>query len=310
MPAFLPVSFSHPWVLVALAVPFLLIYWQNRWAGHRVALPADATQIPQRKWLGRILGLSEALPALLLAFVVVILAGPQKLSIPQSRRAMTNIELCVDVSASMLAPFGGGTRYDASMEAINAFVDKRQGDAVGLTFFGNNVLHWVPLTNDINAIRYAAPFMSPDRAPPWMGGTEIGKALQACRDLLLTREEGDRLIILISDGASSDLSGGRDEEISRILKRDNITVYSIHIAGGDVPEEIINITHYTGGEAFQPGDPEALKAMFSRIDSMNRARLIQTSAQVLDDFVPWCVAGLATLAMAAVLALGLRYTPW
>ena len=310
MPAFLPVSFSHPWVLVALAVPFLLIYWQNRWAGHRVALPADATQIPQRKWLGRILGLSEALPALLLAFVVVILAGPQKLSIPQSRRAMTNIELCVDVSASMLAPFGGGTRYDASMEAINAFVDKRQGDAVGLTFFGNNVLHWVPLTNDINAIRYAAPFMSPDRAPPWMGGTEIGKALQACRDLLLTREEGDRLIILISDGASSDLSGGRDEEISRILKRDNITVYSIHIAGGDVPEEIINITHYTGGEAFQPGDPEALKVMFSRIDSMNRARLIQTSAQVLDDFVPWCVAGLATLAMAAVLALGLRYTPW
>ena len=310
MPALLPVSFSHPWVLVALALPFLLIYWQGRWAMHRVALPADATQIPQRKWLWRILGLSEALPAIILAFVVVILAGPQKLSIPQSRRAMTNIELCVDVSASMLAPFGGGTRYDASMEAINAFVDKRQGDAVGLTFFGNNVLHWVPLTNDINAIRYAAPFMSPDRAPPWMGGTEIGKALQACRDLLLTREEGDRLIILISDGASSDLSGGRDEEISRILKRDNITVYSIHIAGGDVPEEIINITHYTGGEAFQPGDPEALKVMFSRIDSMNRARLIQTSAQVLDDFVPWCVAGLATLAMAAVLALGLRYTPW
>jgi len=310
MSALLPVSFSHPSVLVALAVPFLLIYWQNRWAGHRVALPADATQIPQRRWLGRILGFSEALPALLLAFVVVILAGPQKLSIPQSRRAMTNIELCVDVSGSMLAQFGGGNRYDASMEAINAFVDKRQGDAVGLTFFGNNVLHWVPLTNDINAIRYAAPFMSPDKAPPWMGGTEIGKALQACRDLLMTREEGDRLIILISDGASSDLSGGRDEEISRILKRDNITVYSIHIAGGDVPEEIINITHYTGGEAFQPGDPEALKAMFSRIDSMNRARLIQTSAQVLDDFVPWCVAGLATLALAAVLALGLRYTPW
>jgi Ca-activated chloride channel family protein len=210
----------------------------------------------------------------------------------------------------MMAPFGGGTRYDGSMEAINAFLDKRQGDAVGLTFFGNNVLHWVPLTNDINAIRHAAPFMSPDKAPPWMGGTEIGKALMACRDLLLTREEGDRLIILISDGASADLSAGRDEEIARTLKRDNITVYCIHIAGGDIPEEIINITHYTGGEAFQPGDPESLKTMFGRIDEMNRARLIQTSAQVLDDFMPWSIAGLVFLSVSAVAAMGLRYTPW
>ena len=85
--------------------------------------------------------------------------------------------------------------------------------------------------------------MSPDKAPPWMGGTEIGKALMACRELLVTREEGDRLIILISDGASFDLDNGRDEEIARLLKRDNITVYSIHIAGGDVQEEINNITH-------------------------------------------------------------------
>ena len=306
----LPVSFSHPFVLMGLAIPFLLIFWQSRWAVHRVALPADATLIPRRKWLARLLTFTDALPALILGLVIVILAGPQQLSIPQSRRAMTNIELCVDVSGSMMAPFGAGTRYDASMEAINTFLDKRQGDAVGLTFFGNNVLHWVPLTNDINAIRYAAPFMSPDKAPPWMGGTEIGKALMACRDLLLTREEGDRLIILISDGASSDLGNGRDEEIARILKRDNIAVYSIHIAGDDVPEEVINITHYTGGEAFQPGDPESLKAMFARIDSMNRARLVQTSAQMLDGFEPWCVAGLTVLGMAAVASMGLRYSPW
>lgn len=306
----LPVSFAHPAVLIALVIPFLLVYWQGRWARHRVALPADETLIPNRRWLRRILAFTESLPAIVLALVIIILAGPQKLSVPQTRRAMTNIELCVDVSGSMMAPFGSGNRYDASMEAINAFLDKRQGDAVGLTFFGNSVLHWVPLTNDINAIRYAAPFMSPDRAPPWMGGTEIGKALMACRDLLVTREEGDRLIILISDGASADLYAGRDEEIARLLKRDEITVYCVHIAGGDVPEEIINITHYTGGEAFQPDDPESLKGMFARIDTMNRARLIQTSAQVLDGFQPWCIAAGSVLGLAALAAIGLRYTPW
>lgn len=306
----LPVSFSHPFVLLALAIPFLLVYGQNRWAWHRVALPTDSTGIPRRRWVRRTLAFSEALPAIVLSIVIVILAGPQRLSVPQTRRAMTNIELCVDVSGSMMAPFGSGTRYEGSMQAIEAFLDKRQGDAVGLTFFGNNVLHWVPLTNDINAIRYAAPFMSPDKAPPWMGGTEIGKALMACRDLLLTREEGDRLIVLISDGASADLHSGRDEEISRLLKRDNIVVYAIHIAGGDIPEEIINITHYTGGEAFQPGDPEALKTMFGRIDAMNRARLVRTSAQVLDHFEPWCIAGFAFIGLSALSALGLRYTPW
>ncbi len=306
----LPFSFSHPFVLVTLAVPFLLAYGQSRWANHRVALPADATRIPHRRWLGRTLAFAEALPALILALVIVLLAGPQRLSVPETRRAMTNIELCVDVSASMLAPFGAGTRYDGSMKAIEAFLDKRQGDAVGLTFFGNNVLHWVPLTNDIDAIRYAAPFMAPDKAPPWMGGTEIGKALLACRDLLLTREEGDRLIVLISDGASADLHSGRDEEIARLLKRDEIAVYAIHIDGGDIPEEIVNITHYSGGEAFQPGDPEALKSMFDRIDAMNRARFVRTSAQVLDHFEPWCVAGLVVIGISAISALGLRYTPW
>lgn len=160
---FVPVSFSHPYILIALALPFLLIYSQSHWAGHRISLPADATLIPRRKWLGRLLAFSDALPAIILALVIIILPGPQKLSIPQTRRAMTNIQLGVDVSDSMMAPFGAGTRYDRSMEAINTFLDKRQGDAVGLTFFGNNVLPWVPLTNDINAIRHAAPFMSPTR---------------------------------------------------------------------------------------------------------------------------------------------------
>jgi hypothetical protein len=50
--------------------------------------------------------------------------------------------------------------------------------------------------------------------------------------------------------------------------------------------------------------------MFGRIDEMNRARLIQTSAQVLDDFMPWSIAGLVFLSVSAVAAMGLRYTPW
>ena len=78
---------------------------------------------------------AESVPALILAVVIVILAGPQQLSEPRLKRALTNIEFCVDVSGSMNARFGDGTRYDASMSAIDDFLDYRDGDAFGLTFF-------------------------------------------------------------------------------------------------------------------------------------------------------------------------------
>src|SRR6185503_6249203 len=113
----------------------------------------------------------ESLPALILAVVILILAGPQAWSEPRTKRALTNIEFCVDVSGSMMAKFGEGDRYDASMAAINSFLDFRKGDAFGLTFFGNNVLHWVPLTTDPSAIKCAPPYMRPENAPPGFGGT-------------------------------------------------------------------------------------------------------------------------------------------
>jgi Ca-activated chloride channel family protein len=98
-------------------------------------------------------------------------------SAPKERRALTNIEFCVDVSGSMTAPFGEGSRYDGSLKALEQFLDARKGDAYGLTFFGNSVLHWVPLTSDGSAIRCSPPFMRPERQPYCFGATEIGKAL-------------------------------------------------------------------------------------------------------------------------------------
>ena len=68
-----------------------------------------------------------------------------------------------------------------------------------------------------------------------MGGTMIGKALLACKEILTAREEGDRMIILVSDGESFDLSGGNDELIAQTLKRNGIAVYAIHISDQNPP---------------------------------------------------------------------------
>jgi Ca-activated chloride channel family protein len=196
------------------------------------------------------------------------------------------------------------------MKAIDAFLDARKGDAFGLTFFGNNVLHWVPLTTDASAIKCSPPFMHPGTIPPWFGGTEIGKALRACRKVLIEREEGDRMIVLVTDGYSADLSGGADEEIARELKRDGILVYTIHIAEGEIPREVTRIAELTGGEAFKPENTDELGNVFARIDSMQKTRLEKTQSEAADHFEPWCLVGIGLLGAGVLALFGLRYTPW
>lgn len=303
--------FRHPQALLALLLPAALLVWTWRPRRRGVALPVDHAAARPRRWIGALVGAGESLGALLLAVAIVLLAGPQRWDEPRTERVLTNIEFCVDVSGSMTAPFGGdGDRYDASMRAINDFLDKRAGDAFGLTFFGNTVLHWVPLTSDVSAFRHAPPFMRPDNLPYWFNGTSIGRALLACRGVLVAREEGDRMIVLVSDGWSSDLHAGRDEEVGSALRDDRIVVYAIHVADGEVPDPIVRITSMTGGDVFQPGDDEGLRHVFARIDQMQQARLETVAAEPVDDYLPWCGLGAWLLALGLVAQLGARATPW
>lgn len=304
-------SFQYPLVLFALLIPAFLLAWVWRRRSRRVAMPFDHADASSdgRGWRIAI-DIAESLPALVLAMVIVILAGPLQVGTPKAKRVLTNIEFCVDVSGSMSAQFGDGDRYDGAMAAIDEFLDFREGDAFGLTFFGNQVLHWVPLTNDASAIRLSPPFMKPGNLPYWFNGTSIGAALLACRKVLASREEGDRMIILISDGYSSDLGGNRDMEIAQQLRDDNIIVYAVHIAGGEIPDQITNITTLTDGEAFQPGDPDGLKHVFRRIDEMQETRLEKTVGESMDYYAPYCIAALSVLGACLLCLFGLRYTPW
>ncbi len=302
--------FRSPRTLLWLVVPAALLIWIWNHRGRALVLPYDHARRTAGRWTGFLLNLAGSLPALVLALAIVILAGPQSWGAPRSKRVLTNIQFCVDVSGSMTARFGGGSRYDASMVAINRFLDDRAGDAFGLTFFGNAVLHWVPLTTDVSAFRCAPPFMTPGKIPRWFGGTEIGKALLACRKVLLEREEGDRMIILVSDGYSADLSGGRDEEIARELANEGIVVYAVHIASGSIPDPVLRIATMTGGEAFKPEDEGGLGRIFERIDSMQKTRMEKTRAEAMDDFLPWSLAGFGVLALALLLSFGVRPTPW
>jgi len=302
--------FARPIVLLLLIVPLLLAWWEWRRRGRPVVLPLDHSTRRPRRWLERIVKTANLLTPLLLAVVILILAGPQRLVRPEDERELTNIEFVLDVSGSMMTPFGGGTRADKAFEAIVDFTSFRKGDAFGLTIFGTEVVHWVPLTKDLTALRLAAPFLRPEKMPPHMGGTRIAHALEAVQKILRSREEGDRLVVLISDGMSFDLNGGVAQKLGEELRADNITVFYIHAAEGSPQDETHTVANLTGGEAFGAGDPESLREVFKRIDAMKPAKLKPSTPQPADWFWPFAVAGLGLLGLKVLSLFGLRFTPW
>ncbi len=299
-------TFSSPIVLLLLAIPALmLVSIPTRGAG--LILPFDHQHHPRRRWLSWTLNAFECAPALLLAATILILAGPQSLQQPKHERLLTNIQICVDVSGSMTME----DRYPKARAAVEQFINAREGDAFGLTLFGSHQIRWTPLTKDLNAVRNALPFADPEHQPMHMGGTMIGAALRFCRaNMEQEATKGDRMIVLVSDGQSSDLMNGEADTIAEELTDSGITVYHVHVATDEIPSEVVDLARATGGEAFQASEASALAQVFRHIDRMRPAQFRTMSTVPLDDFRIFAIAGLACLALHIFGLLGVRHTPW
>lgn len=305
-------SFHHPALLWLLALPILWAFWQWVRRGHPVVLPFDYGHQREGKRLRVLVNLFQTLPALLLTISVLILAGPRRPAPPEDERILNNIIICLDMSGSMSGPFGRSTRFDSAMTSARQFCEYRKGDAFGLTVFGTEYLHWFPPTKELSAIRNALPFVQPARSLPWFGGTMIGRALEGCRERLIRTKEGDRAIILITDGGSGDFAGGRDRQIAQQLADAKIRVFSI-LVGSDAGfgvDGIYTIAGITAGKVFQAGDPGALTSVFREIDQMQKAKFKQVTSDWVDYYRPLALVGLVLAGIWGLGLLGLRYTPW
>lgn len=306
-------SFHYPLMLWLLALPIIWGFWQWVRPGHPIVVPFDHTT---RRSQGRHLRISvnviQTLPAVLLAVAVLMAAGPRRPAPPEDERILNNITICLDMSGSMSAPFGSNTRFDSAVAAARQFCEFRKGDAFGLTVFGSEYLHWFPPTKDLSAMRNAMTFIVPARRLPWFGGTMIANALAGCRDRLVKTAEGDRAVILITDGGSGDFSGGRDRQIADELAEARIRVFTILIGdeSGFSGDGIQTIAATTGGKVFTAADPATLRAVFSEIDRMQKARFKQVTSDWVDDYRVLAIVGLVVAGLWGLGMLGMRYTPW
>lgn len=298
-------TFTHPWLLLLIAVPVVLA-WSAIARRPGLVVPFDHAPRRERRLLQGVLGFFDLVPLALLAVAIVVLAGPQTLQQPRRERSLTNIQICLDVSGSMI-----GRNYELAAKAIEDFTRAREGDAFGLTLFGVEQIRWMPLTKDLQAIRDALPFADPSSQPSHMGGTMIGAALRFCRrNMLAETDSGDRMIVLVSDGFSADLGGGEAFTIGEELAEDGIVVYHVHIADSDVPGDVEDLVEATGGEAFAASYSGRLDAIFRHIDRMKPARFEPAGTVPLDEFGPFAIAAIGLLGLHGLGLCFARYTPW
>lgn len=121
----------------------------------------------------------------------------------------------------------------------------------------------------------------------------------------------DRLLILVSDGASGDLNG--EDQIGLLsgqLNDAGITMYHIHIGTSTIPSAVSRIARATDGEAFLASNSDGLRMIFNHIDQMQPSRFKPRASVPVDYFEPFVLIGAICLVLYALSLLKWRYTPW
>jgi len=310
-------AFAHPKLILLLVIPVTLIFWEWVRRGQPLVLPFDEVSRRRGWFLGGLVQVANCLPAVLLGFAIILLARPLTFALPKMERKLSNIQIVLDTSTSMLTPCGPQkgetfyTRFDGAMDAVEKFITARQGDAFGLTVFSRQFIHWVPLTQDVSAIRMARTFISPKIFPDHIwGGTYIAKALEGAITPLLRHAEGDRMIILITDGEGRDIVRGAEREVIAKLRRNRVVVYAVSMTDEEIAPGLKNIARETGGEVFRALTPQALQIVFARIDEMKKVEVRAVKPEVIDFLDPFLPPALAVLAAQLLALFGLRFTPW
>jgi Ca-activated chloride channel family protein len=321
-------TFLYPKLLGLLALPVILAFWEWIRRGHPIALPFDHGRQRRGLVLRFLVLCANCLPAALLAMAIVFLAHPMTFTPPAVERQLTNVQFVLDTSGSMAEDHGSQTngrnrRFDSAMAAIEQFVNYRQGDAFGLTIFSRTYIHWLPLTLDTQSISLSKRFIQPNnprRDPPSMGRhglpdelwgyTFIGKALYGAADLLAERPEGDRMIILMTDGESSDILPPLDIPIINRLKAEHITLFAILLSDEAMQPQLKEIARATGGDAFSALTGDALANVFDHIDEMKKVKVLEKQPNVVDFYDPFFKPALGVLLASLLAMFGLRFTPW
>jgi Ca-activated chloride channel family protein len=287
--------FADPLLLLVLLIP--LGYAAHGWTRRRrvprehIGFPAlafmmDAGSSRRARWRP----LLGALRMSGLALMVLALARPQlPHDVREIRLRSRNIMVALDISSSMKAgDFQPGNRLEVARRVLNEFVQKREGDLVGLVTFAGRTFLQAPLTPDTDLLGETIERVDIGMLPD---GTAIGTALAMSLNQLKDLPPEASVIVLITDGANNtgQPSPFAAAEAARSL---GVRVHAIGLSTADTTpadrnliwrwgraparltrsDELVltRISSRTGGQFYRATDPEALRRIMSEIDPLER----------------------------------------
>jgi Ca-activated chloride channel family protein len=297
--------FTFAWPLVFLLLP---LYWivKKYFPGNQTNDDA-MLRVP---FLSRLQTLnqqttSSALPNNLKQFyalcawtlLLIACANPQWLGelmpVQQDGR---NIMLAVDLSPSMGIPdLQRGNSLINRLQSVKtvaaSFIDKRQGDKLGLILFGSNAYMQTPLTFDRKTVRSML-----DDATIGLAGdhTAIGDALGLAVKKFAAENVNSRILILLTDGGNN--TGVIDPmDAADMAKQNKIKIYTVGIGASqlaistgfgtqminpsaDLDENLLrNIANKTDGQYFRAEDQAALNNI---LESINKLEPVSAESKV------------------------------
>lgn len=314
-------EFAWPWMFVLLPLPWLV------WRLLPAAQPGIALRLPQR---GLELTTDNALmrrhwsPLCLLAWLLLLSAAarPQHVGAPIDQpRSGRAVMLAIDTSGSMQArdmQLGGRTvsRFTATRAIVGDFINRRQGDQLGLVLFGSHAYLVAPLTYDLTTIR---KFL--DGSAVGLAGREtaIGDAIAVAVKRLAPLPAHARVLILLTDGVNN---AGNIEpaEAAKIAKAAGVRIYTIGVGsehsalpgifGGlmqgpgaelDV-HSLTELAHSTGGKFYRATDTAELAAAWRNIDQLEPVEQKARPVRPRRELFRWPL--LAALLLFALFAAG------
>lgn len=287
-------EFTWPWAFLLLPLPLLVYRLMARAPRQDAAL-----YVPFFSMLARLQSDSENLTSgrlltlicCLLVWLLVVLAAtrPQWLGEPvQLPSTGRDLMLAVDISGSMEAQdmiVGSrqASRIDVVKAVVGDFVERREGDRLGLILFAAHAYIQAPLTFDRKVV--GELLEEADIGIIEESATAIGDAIGLSVIHLRNRPENSRVLVLLTDGVNN-AGEVSPEQAGQLARTENIKIYTIGIGADQITQRtffgartinpsaeldeavLTRIAESTGGRYFRARDVSDLVEIYEELDRL------------------------------------------
>jgi len=161
--------------------------------------------------------------------IFVAIARPQKgYEWNEVKRRGIDILFAVDTSQSMLAEDLSPNRLERARLGIIDFVDRLEGDRVGLIPFAGSAFALCPLTLDYDAFHESLAALDTDIIP--RQGTNIASAIEEAGRLFDEQGNNHRVLVLITDG--EDLEGSV-VDVAKAAAGKGMTIHTVGVGSSE-----------------------------------------------------------------------------